>query len=475
MHLIRADGSIEYPGVARVTASFRSHGPSSFGTGILVSPNHVLTCAHTVSQFNPLSPSPDDLERVFQDCRIFFPRTAEFDEETVGGAVTSISGHDLALIKLAKVVNRPPLRFEPFLQTWMFAPAYGRRFVAGFHGSDSLSCSTTEFHNEVVFHWRADTGTLQEFQTAGGIPPGMSGSPMISVRHGVSTCFGMVFLGGLSAGRSRFVASNTILEFLKRSQVDAEFRGPFGRSRSRFGSIGDLLRHRRTWKGYRAAEVAQQLGIRESLLDDWELNRSLPGAQLQTGIAELLMHGDPDSVSEWLRLLGMPDFLVRMQELESPEAMCEIVAAGQLRGVASGKGPADSSRAQFDIGAEARVIVRVPQLAELIFIDVEAICECNRKYTLVGASVLPRHTVAAGCYMIPGGPETFEMGGPAGTNCLIAIAVAFESAGPLAVLARELVARPLRNEELDAVVRQIEAMDSDRRWVSLSEYDVCSP
>jgi hypothetical protein len=75
--------------------------------------------------------------------------------------------------------------------------------------------------------------------------------------------------------------------------------------------------------------------------------------------------------------------------------------------------------------------------------------------------------------MIPGTRYGIEMTGPTGTYCLVAIAVASELRSPLLGLARESYTRSLPDEELDSLLKQIEALDTARRWVSFCEYDVC--
>jgi hypothetical protein len=206
-----------YSGVAKILWS--QEGPLQFhGTGFLVSPRHVLTCAHVLREGKELNP-----ETRFELPNLW-PRVEIRFEDSSTGAIETIQGEtqacdaDLALICLDRPVQR-----RPFLLVSGLTEKYEELLLSGtvigfarFEGeilTDHLSKNLSSFRRD------SNTHLLRSIDISGGVYEGTSGGPFALLLEKEPICLGMARLGGQGRAVSQIVLSDTLLQFLVQEGV----------------------------------------------------------------------------------------------------------------------------------------------------------------------------------------------------------------------------------------------------------------
>ena len=176
------------------------------GTGFLISPRHLLTCAHVVNGVDP------------GDIRV---RCADQPGESRRGALVATCLPDVALIRLDEQISQRPVPLITNVRTELEpAIAEQRPVIVGFSSShpemlvESRMTRITSSLGEVA------TGRLLEVQIEGGRGGGMSGSPVLVEVSGAVACLGMLYLGGEGAATSRFLLAGAFLRMLQHHGVD---------------------------------------------------------------------------------------------------------------------------------------------------------------------------------------------------------------------------------------------------------------
>lgn len=192
--------------VVRVLGATRVGGESEFvGSGILVTPEHVLTCYHCCYHKGG--------QEKWESLKI---------ESVQGGSEAEILGHcaedDLVLLKLSKAIDNISCAVfvAPLNEAkWGALPTVWR--ACGYRSGQDLANSFR--FTIVVRHAPPDVvgGFVRTQQLKGGLEEGSSGGAVVVETAGGQTQFlviGILQLGGLTAATSRFLHCHRILAFL---------------------------------------------------------------------------------------------------------------------------------------------------------------------------------------------------------------------------------------------------------------------
>jgi hypothetical protein len=176
------------------------------GTGILVAPDYVLTCDHVVRA------GDDELPKV----------TVELGEVRDGRVVAFSDSHDLALIHLAYPVQGEPVQFVAGLKKGHTRALLDASWEAvGYSVRDSQDFLRNYPINGTLFIAHDESsGSLLDAQSEGGLPEGISGSPLFIETAGYKACVGMAYYGGEYAAKSRVILADCIVGFLEYCRVN---------------------------------------------------------------------------------------------------------------------------------------------------------------------------------------------------------------------------------------------------------------
>jgi WD40 repeat protein len=188
------------------------------GTGFLISPRHVLTCAHVVLGRMPAE--EDTHDALVDPGNILVRRVDEFTG-FLRGTLIGVGLPDAALIVLEESVPATPLRLITNVRAEQAEGiAKQRPRVAGFSGAHPNTLVESEITRIVSWLGAAEPGLLLEVQIEGGRGSGMSGSPVLVEVSGAWACLGMLYLGGEGAATSRFMLPGDLLKMMDRHGVD---------------------------------------------------------------------------------------------------------------------------------------------------------------------------------------------------------------------------------------------------------------
>ena len=192
------------------------------GTGFLVTPRHVVSCAHLfcghTQWTEKRAKGPHDQ---IANVSLSFGENPGPGDRRMG--VQVVCGKpDLALITLDNAVRSQPVRLVSGLTSdHKTALTQVKRHVIGFSQmEDSLQYRDVEGWLGFIadFH----TQRVRRIQVNDGLSRGMSGSPFLVESRGEAVCLGMAFLGGEGASMSCLIAAGTVIEFLQRWDVTPE-------------------------------------------------------------------------------------------------------------------------------------------------------------------------------------------------------------------------------------------------------------
>lgn len=213
--------TVDHRSIARIflvegdSAEFR-------GTGFLVAPQHVVSCAHVLCGHTQWTKEkaegPHDQ---IANVSLSFGENPGPDDRRMGIKFVC-DKPDLALITLDKPVRSQPVRLVSGLTSdHKTALTQVKRQVIGFSQmEDTLQYRDVEGRLGFIadFH----TQRVRRIQVNHGLSHGMSGSPFLVESGGEAVCFGLAFLGGDGASMSCLIAAGTVIEFLQRCDVAPE-------------------------------------------------------------------------------------------------------------------------------------------------------------------------------------------------------------------------------------------------------------
>jgi hypothetical protein len=392
---------MDYPFLVRITCS------KLFGTGVLVAPNRVLTCAHVATPPGASYSSAYEPLAGRRDITVYFPATAEWPESSCQATVVDDSHEELALLALDRPVARAPLRIYRLAADLLQSPDNEQvRRIAGFTSADETTPMTVTFEGLLL---SAEKDDLIEFQTKGGLWPGMSGSPLLASMGPLQVCLGMAFHGGRYVSHSRFIGPAPLLAFLRAAGIDGELR-----------------------------EAAR-----------------LPARA--TGVVR--------AADDALREAGAADPLVLLRPLQSAAASCLLIPVFAFRGLE----PKAEVRPVFRSGVSVRIHAHVPNPCNVTFINVERVEGIDRTYTVIGLDVLPGELPAAGAHRLPTKEPLVLMHGK-GTCSLVMLAWTPRSGWQ--GLDQTAHTRVVAARALQEPLASFQRLPAAERYVSVFDYDV---
>lgn len=201
-------------GIVRVVGGTAPDRQAFLGTGMLVEPDCLLTCKHVVQETDPLG-RPLAPSRVLP--YLVVESTAGQRVEVRPEESVIAPDWDLALLKLVAPLagDIPPFLWgltkalEPTLRaTPLEVFGYPKVERTGRLWQHSITGPL------LVPSYRAPEGTLSQFQITGGLPEGVSGSPVLVALGAQWAYVGTVYLGGERAATSRVIPADVVVEFL---------------------------------------------------------------------------------------------------------------------------------------------------------------------------------------------------------------------------------------------------------------------
>ncbi|MBI3328102.1 MAG: trypsin-like peptidase domain-containing protein, partial [Nitrospinae bacterium] len=191
----------------------RSPAESAFlGTGMLVAPERVLTCNHVVREQDPWEgPTQVLIQNLWVE-------TAAGRRVAVCQPPRLAPDLDLALLQLAEplAADVPPFLSgltEALVPTLQVLPLK----VFGYQAPGVRTGSLIRYSINKWLVWGSspDRGdTLSDWQLAGGLWEGLSGSPVLVAWKRQWAYVGTVYLGGTRSGTSRVIPADPVREFL---------------------------------------------------------------------------------------------------------------------------------------------------------------------------------------------------------------------------------------------------------------------
>jgi transcriptional regulator with XRE-family HTH domain len=389
------------------------------GTGILVSPEHVLTCAHEVAGIN--------LETWDSGKYADAPIMAMISFGEVPGPVIERSGKvlacaepDMALLHLNKPVPLAPAQFVSGLRAnHDSALSRLQPCALGFSAGKLTQCRIS---GRVLSAFDWATQGLVNLQVQGGLLPGMSGGALVAPRDNGSVCFGMSYIGGGRGAMSRLIPSDVLLAFLKRHGVP--FPMPFPASEYFAESLGQLIQRRREARGFSRRQLAVELGIAEETLRSWEKEASAPTGEHRRRLFESVIAGDPEAVEAWQQLLGLhdgekppPDPISALRPLATPGLLSvQIIDPERTIGME----PLPQLQ-RLLIGSRVKLVVRLPWPACVSILLVQGMESVPRTCYCLDPLLDLKDALPQGATVLPHG-DPLPVGDPPSLNCLVLLA-----------------------------------------------------
>ena len=438
------------------------------GTGILVSPEYVLTCAHEVAGVN--------LEEwdsgKYADAAIL--AVVSFGEAP--GPVIERSGRlvacaepDMALLHLNKPVDLPPAQFVSGLRAnHDGALTRLQPYVLGFAAGRLAQCRVS---GRVLSLFDFTTQDLINLQIQGGLLPGMSGGVLIAPRDSGSVCFGMAYLGGGRGAMSRLIPSDVLVAFLARNGVP--FRRPVPAAEYFAESLGQLIQRRREARGFTLHQLAVELAIGEETLKSWEKDSSAPAGEHRRRLFEDIIRGDPEAVEAWQQLIALhdgkrpPDDPVSALRLLANPGLLSVRIIDPSRTI--GMKPL-AKHPLLTIGSHVSLVIRLPWPAHVSFVLVQGMESVPRSCYCLDPLLDLQGALPQGTTTLPRG-EPLPVGDPPSLNCLILFA---RESGAFAWSGSQGPGLyRIREDEIMQTVHELESSENGRFLAALYEFEAC--
>src|SRR5579871_1495433 len=390
------------------------------GSGMLVTPDHVLTCAHVVLDIpaETWDPGRDNL-RIF-DVMV----NLETDSQTPVHRRANIVAYDrpdIALLRLDRPVDARPLSFVSGLRVSHIAEfARAKASVIGFSKIESGQLVQCPVEGSILPVSSLTTGQPLNIQMGQGLSSGMSGGPLLLKVKDQWFCAGMAYLGGNTSAVSRLILSDVLLEFLGRHNLDC-FAIPASDCFPE--TLGKFIERRRLLQRSSYPQLAKKLGIAESTVRNWELDLNVPACEYAERLYDLLIHGDPQATEEWRRLNDRhglpspPDILAELRPIATPGALsAEIVNGRRTFGLKP-----RPKYPRFRIHSEVKITADLPWSAHATFLLIQGtestLYSCYCLDPLLGMA----DRMPAGPTTLPPGDGSLPVGEPPSRNCLVVL------------------------------------------------------
>lgn len=205
------------PAIVRIIVPRNGNGSSFLGTGIVVTPNHVLTCKHVVRERDPAG-------RMSDHQHSYLAVETDTGTQVAAHHVVDDDLQDLSLLFLEHSVKSSPARILTRLaRSTEPALVDHRKQVLGFAEADfGQSLRLHDVTKQIIlttFFDKDDEEFLSELQLSGGLPSGCSGGALTVDFAGTPLLAGIVYLGGERSATSRVIMADRITAFMKRCSV----------------------------------------------------------------------------------------------------------------------------------------------------------------------------------------------------------------------------------------------------------------
>jgi len=188
------------------------------GTGVVVAPGIVLSCAHVCA--GSACVRVESARGAHARAELLFPPPPSV---SLPHRLATHAGDDLAVLRLDAPLPEPSLRLVEGVTADLLRGTSGELEVAGFRGPRGSVGAARALHLRGA-PWRDASGLVRSGQVDGGVPPGLSGSPLLVRRGAEWLMLGLFFLGGEGAGQSTFYGSDLLIALLRRLELGPRTR-----------------------------------------------------------------------------------------------------------------------------------------------------------------------------------------------------------------------------------------------------------
>jgi transcriptional regulator with XRE-family HTH domain len=440
------------------------------GTGILVSPEHVLTCVHEVLHINV----EDWKARKYASDAPPIAIVFGLEQKTERSAtLVACADPDMALLHLDKPVNFPPLPFIAGLRANHDIALLRKRPCAIGYVSDQLMRSY--IIGPLLAAADFSSQRLVNLQVQQGLLPGMSGGALVAPLGERYVCLGMPYLGGERSPASRVVLADVILAFLSVHKVP--FSSPVAAREYLAESLGQLIERRRDDRGFSRSYLATELGVGKETLKNWEEDRSLPAGDHRNRIYEEVIRGDSEAVEQWQQLLAAlegrrppTDPVAELRALAKPGCLSvERNHNTKTLGLDLETEPLPR-RLRLAIGSDARIIATLPWPAHCTFLLAQGMESIPRSYYCLDPKLDLDGPLPQGATALPRLTGPLPVRHPASLNCLLMLA---RRSGPFN-WSKTGTTRDKRLEEEEIMKRvwEIAASEGEQSFGALYEFEV---
>jgi len=219
------------------------------GTGFVVGPRQVLTCAHVVDRYHGLVVvTPDGVRAEVQSAAYDWI----FDAKSIGA--------DYALLTTTSALSPAPLVWLSDITPAELARLSGQLHVQGYRARTGEHGIVSGLQLRGVQWLDVPDSALRSAQLEGGIPAGLSGAPVLVQELQSWLVVGMMCRGGEETDVSLFFGADVLLAFLRGHGLEPRIRPaavPPG--------LRDQRRRIRTLVSHGSADVEHALNVRHQL------------------------------------------------------------------------------------------------------------------------------------------------------------------------------------------------------------------
>jgi DNA-binding transcriptional regulator YiaG len=388
------------------------------GSGVLVSPEHVLTCVHEVLHAN----AEDWKARKYASGPPPITIVFGLEQKTERSAtLIACADPDIALLHLDKPVGFLPAQFVSGLRTGQGNSLLRKRPCAIGYVANQLMRSYIT--GPLLAAADFSSQNLVNLQVQKGLLPGMSGGALVAPLGERYVCLGMPYLGGERSPASRVILADVLLAFLSEQKVP--FSSPVAASEYLTETLGQLIERRRDDRGFSRSYFATELGIGRETLKDWEGDKSLPASEHRARIYEEVIRGDPEAVEQWQQLLvvlegGIPqtDPVAELRPRAVPGCL-SVEKGDERRTIGIEPRP---RRLRLEIGSRARIMVTLPWPAHCTFLLVQGMESSPRSYYCIDPILYLDGPLLQGTSALPRKAGSLPVGDPPSLNCLLMLA-----------------------------------------------------
>ena len=207
---------IDFPHVAQLYYNRECRSDQFRGSGILLGPRHILTCAHVAEKLSEHRAAPNWFVKeangaIVKVLKGMFSRDADRKEDR---ALIDLAVFELDLQDIEGQPRQTRSKPVMILKRVTYQFLKTTLEITEILAAGGVDLGTTDPYGPLIRPPRALDGRPVDFQCAGGIADGFSGGPVVMHQGHEWVCVGVNWYGGLGAGHSRFLTGDTVHRFL---------------------------------------------------------------------------------------------------------------------------------------------------------------------------------------------------------------------------------------------------------------------